>query len=82
MANVKLKSSNYFGLVIRNNCKALFVREDKTSLFHFPGSSIESKKGIKDKLASLLSRKYEGRVLRRYMNRYILILHLLELLYL
>ena len=62
MANVKLKSSNYFGLVIRNNCKALFVREDKTSLFHFPGSSIESKKGIKDKLASLLSRKYEGRV--------------------
>lgn len=62
MANVKLKSSNYFGLVIRNNCKALFVREDKTSLFHFPGSSIESKKGIKDKLASLLSRKYEVRV--------------------
>ena len=62
MANVKLKSSNYFGLVIRNNCKALFVREDKTSFFHFPGSSIESKKGIKDKLASLLSRKYEGRV--------------------
>ena len=62
MANVKLKSSNYFGLVIRNNCKALLVREDKTSLFHFPGSSIESKKGIKDKLASLLSRKYEGRV--------------------
>lgn len=62
MANVKLKSSNYFGLVICNNYKALFVREDKTSLFHFPGSSIESKKEIKDKLSSLLSRKYEGRV--------------------
>ena len=62
MANVKLKSSNYFGLVVRNDYKALFVREDKTSLFHFPGSSIESKKGIKNKLASLLSRKYEGRV--------------------
>lgn len=62
MANVKLKSSNYFGLVIRNNYKALFVREDKTSLFHFPGSSIQSKKEIKDKLAVLLSRKYEGRV--------------------
>lgn len=62
MGKVVLNSIDYFGLVIFSGNKAIFVRENKDSLFHFPGSRISSTKDIKNKLACLLSRKYEGRV--------------------
>lgn len=62
MAKVVLNSIDYFALVVFSGNKAIFIRENKDSLFHFPGSRVASRKEVRNRLASLLSRKYEGRV--------------------